>query len=49
MEDRAEQQQLNLESLSVTELDQLWEQAKLELKQRAAHEQSTTSHRSSMD
>ena len=48
-EDRAEQQQLNLESLSVTELDQLWEQAKLELKQRAAHEQSTTSHRSSMD
>lgn len=49
MEDQAEQQQLNLENLSLAELDQLWEQAKLELKQRAAHEQSTTSHRSGMD
>ncbi|WP_180181071.1 nucleoside triphosphate pyrophosphohydrolase [Acinetobacter sp. YH01021] len=49
MEDQAERQQLDLEKLSLTELDQLWEQAKLELKQRAAHEKNTLSNRSNMD
>ncbi|TQR67191.1 nucleoside triphosphate pyrophosphohydrolase [Acinetobacter sp. RF15A] len=49
MEDQADKQQLNLESLSLAELDQLWEQAKLELKKRAAHEHLTTSNRSDMD
>lgn len=38
MEDQAEKQQLHIESLSLAELDQLWEQAKLELKQRALYE-----------
>ncbi|PJI32937.1 nucleoside triphosphate pyrophosphohydrolase [Acinetobacter pseudolwoffii] len=49
MENQAEKQQLNIDRLSLAELDQLWEQAKLELKQRAAHEQTTTSNRSGMD
>ena len=49
MEDQAIKQQLNLEKLSLTELDQLWEQAKLELKQRAAHEKNILSNRSNMD
>ncbi|HAA07478.1 MAG TPA: nucleoside triphosphate pyrophosphohydrolase, partial [Acinetobacter schindleri] len=38
MEHQAVQQNLNIEDLSLTELDQLWEQAKQELKQRATHE-----------
>ena len=49
MEDQAQLQQLDLEKLSLTELDQLWEQAKLELKQRAAHEKNTLSNRSDVD
>src|SRR5690606_13727554 len=49
MEDQAERQQLDLEKLSLAELDQLWEQAKLELKQRAAHEKNTLSNRSNVD
>ncbi len=49
MEHQAEKQQLNIDRLSLAELDQLWEQAKLELKQRAAHEQTTTSNKSGVD
>ena len=49
MEDQAQLQQLNLEKLSLAELDQLWEQAKLQLKQRVAHEKNILSNRSDMD
>lgn len=38
MEQQAEQQQLQIENLSLVELDQLWDQAKLELRQRAMYE-----------
>ncbi len=38
MEQKAEQQQLQIENLSLVELDQLWDQAKLELRQRAMYE-----------
>lgn len=40
MEQEAENQKINIENLSLVELDQLWEQAKLELKQRVSNEQS---------
>lgn len=40
MEQEADNQKINIENLSLVELDQLWEQAKLELKQRAADEYS---------
>ncbi|ANF81065.1 nucleoside triphosphate pyrophosphohydrolase [Acinetobacter sp. NCu2D-2] len=40
MEHDAAAQQLNIENLSLAELDQLWKQAKLKLKQRAVHEQT---------
>lgn len=43
MEHQAVQQNLNIEDLSLTELDQLWEQAKQELKQRTMHENNKTS------
>ena len=49
MEHQAAKLQLNIESLSLAELDQLWEQAKLELKQRAAHEYTPISNRSDVD
>lgn len=43
MEHQAVQQNLNIEDLSLTELDQLWEQAKQELKQRVTHENNKNS------
>lgn len=43
MEHQAAQAKLNIEDLSLTELDQLWEQAKQELKQRAKYEKNHSS------
>ncbi|WP_347454718.1 nucleoside triphosphate pyrophosphohydrolase [Acinetobacter thermotolerans] len=40
MEHQAKAQNLNIEDLSLTELDQLWEQAKQQLKQQANHDQN---------
>lgn len=40
MEQQAEQKQLKIEDLSLVELDQLWDHAKLELKQRAMYAQN---------